>query len=292
LTLLDVVIFGLQLYTPSATLMNLELGISTVFVVELCLRFYANDQEELFCASNVIDSLVVVVSFALSLVEISTPLLAARSARLIRFARASSRCGRNARASSRAGVEMRNFFSDARRSGAARARRIARASDEDVVPLFADVAAAKELAAVLEQRPWNQSVRMPPLASAQQPVLAAAKTLKRAVRAELENADALDVRFRASAKKKRPSSSVKKHVEATDDDDSSRVLVVSSSDDDDDDGDEETPKTTTRRVVTSVKGLVGIMDHALATAAANGDPPPRLLDAISGVGLRFLNRDI
>jgi len=96
LTVVDVVIFGLQLYTSAEgtreTLMNVELGISTLFVVELCLRFYAHDQEELFCASNVIDSLVVIVSFSLSLVEISTPLLAARSARLIRFARASSRC--------------------------------------------------------------------------------------------------------------------------------------------------------------------------------------------------------
>ena len=298
LTVLDVVIFGLQLLTvmSDATrmiLMDLELGISTLFVVELCLRWYANDKEENLCASNVIDTLVVLMSFFFALFEISTPLLAARSARFIRFARASSRCGRNARKSSQSAVEMRNFFLDARQSGAARARKIARASEEDIMPLFLDITTAPELATVFEERPWSSrhagSRKQTPMAQSEQPILAASKTLKRGARAEIEKADAIDVRARAMASKakarQRGASPKLKHDDHSD---NNHVLVVSSPLLPDE---EDQPP---RRIVTSTTALVHVLQHAIDQADAHDEPPPRLLSTLRhpDVGLVFLNRDI
>ena len=289
MTVLDLVIFMLQAYftnwtlsTPQKTLMDVELCISTLFLFELCLRCYASEKEELLCASNVIDALVVIVAFSLSLVEISTPVLAARSARLIRLARASSRCSRNARVSTRSAVEMRNFFSDARRSADARARRLNRAKEDDVAPLFLDLGNAPELSAVFDERPWTESRQQRTksraenssmLAASENPLLNASKSLPRSAKAEIEKADALELKARVKPKNKRQRVSPHKA-------DDLAPLVDSDNDD---------PKRTNQ---SSVKAIVAIFQHAIARADANDHPPPRIIDLLQHSRLLFLNRDI
>ena len=149
LTLLDLVLFGWQMLpgTPSATVLALqeaELGISTLFVIELAARCYATDRAELVTPANGFDAAIVVASFVMSLVEHTTPFLALRGVRLLRYA---CRLGRVARKANRSAVEMRALVADVRAAptAAGRAALRARSNEDEVVPLFVDVARAPDV---------------------------------------------------------------------------------------------------------------------------------------------------
>lgn len=283
LTLLDLTLLAWSYWGPKpgspGDYQTVELAISTLFVGELALRCYAHDREQLLCAANLFDSFIILSSFVLSLVDVYTPLLAARGARLIRFSATSTRCGRAARNTQRASVEMTNFFRHARSSGRGLAARVAmRASEDDIAPLFIDVAKSAELRAVLLRRPWQGTSRTVaddeetvPLVSA--PILAASASLKRLARAEIDNAAAFEVAARAKSKAKHKT-----------------LSVVAK--------DEEAPPEpaqggANKRALTSARALVAVFEHALAHAHSKGVPPPRLLATLrDDVHLVFLNRDI
>lgn len=225
--------------------------------------------------------MIILSAFVLSLVEVYTPLLAMRAGRLIQLGAASTRCGRAARNTTRSAVEMRSFFDRAGKGLAARVA--ARASESDVAPLFIDVSKSRELAAVFQTRPWENRRQLReegavPLIEA--PVLAAAASLKRLAKAEIENASAIDVAYRAKELQRKPHPKLVPVVPPT----SGEDIEASSS---------HAASTQHKRVVTSARALLAIFEHALNQAREKGAPPPRLLSTLKGdLDLVFLNRDI
>lgn len=272
-------------------LQTAELLISTIFVGELALRCYAHDRDQLLYATNILDSFIILAAFVLSLVEVYTPLLAVRAARFIHLGATTSRCGRAARNTTRAGVEMRNFFDRAGKGLAARVA--ARHSESDIAPLFVDVSRSRELSAVFDSRPWEQSRRRTlagldedTLPLIEHPVLSAAASLKRLAKAEIENASAVAVTYRAREQRKQQQQQLKAPKQAPAEGDLEAAPRPDSDTADQGRGEK-------KRTITSARALVAVLEHTLHEARTKGAPPPRLFATLrKDLDLVFLNRDI
>jgi len=188
---------------------------------------------------------------------------------------------------------MRNFFSNARRSGAGYARRVTR--DADVSALFLDLTGAPELRSLLSNRPWikNSSLteggaRPRGFALHEMPVLAAASTLPQFAKAEIDKADANFLRARTARNQRQ----------------SANYELVSASNPLLNKIDPESPQEQSedatnniqdkKRVFTSAKALISIFEHALNQARTHDAPPPRLINTLrhDDVSLCFLKREI
>lgn len=279
LTILDLTLFAWQAWGPTTDqtrddLRTVELLISTLFVGELVLRCYAHDREQLSQPANVLDTAIILSAFFLSLVDVYTPLLAARAARLIRFGATTTRCGRAARNTTRSAVEMRSFFD---RAGKGLAARVAmRATESDIAPLFVDVSKSRELDAVFAGRPWQSSRRTREDSTLiDAPILASASSIKRLAKTEIENAEAFEMSHRANARKNN-SPSRNNSMDLREDADLEAAEPV-----------------VQKRTLTSSRALVAVLEHAIADAKDKGKPPPRLINCLRAeVDLVFLKEKI
>ena len=313
LTCLDLVLFGWQMlpWVTEGTIAALdlaELGISTLFIGEVALRCYAFDRAELLRPENVLDNVIVVAAFIGALIDLSAPFLALRGVRLCRYA---CRISRVANKASRS-VEMRAFIGD-RPTAAGRAARRARSNEDEVAPLFLDVAKAADVdrAVNLALGAAKKRKKKKKVSEDDGSLLPCVVGLPRAARELLEKAAAraFDAKVAAQAlcdaaaqapappgsrtnsprlespkkqspsdkKGRKPAKNPLHDAEAPPPPPPEKALLPADLD-----------------ACTSVEGAAALLRHAIADAKQRGQPTPRLAALLRGgkAKLLFLNREI